>query len=143
MKNLNVYLNYNGNCAEAIEFYKKVFGGDVSNVMSYGDMPDLPSDSPENIKNMIMHAEFKAEDVEFMMSDVPPEFAVTAGCNTHLNVTLDNADEQVRIFHQLAEGGRITMPLADRFWGMHFGSVEDKYGISWMLNRPLAAPSSH
>ena len=61
---------------------------------------------------------------------------LTFGTNTHINLEPDERQEAERLFHALSEGGKVTMPLTDMFWGAYFGSLTDKYGVQWMLNCP-------
>jgi PhnB protein len=131
MKNLNVYLTFNGNCDEAINFYKKILGGEIITKQTFGESP-MPSE--ENWKNKIMHVHYKSEGIELMASDSMPDQPVNAGSNISLSINMTDEDEQTRVFNALAEGGTITMPLADQFWGARFGMLTDKFGYHWMLN---------
>ena len=138
MKNLNVYLTFNGNCEEAINFYKKILGGEIITRQTFGESP-MPSE--ENWKNKIMHVHYKSEGIELMASDSMPDQPVNAGSNISLSINLTDEAEQTRVFNALAEGGTITMPLADQFWGARFGMLTDKFGYHWMLNCQKPQPS--
>ena len=131
MKTLNVYLTFNGNCEEAINFYRNILGGEIITRQTFGEAP-MPSE--ENWKNKIMHVHYKSENIELMASDSMPNQPVKSGENITLNISLTDENEQTRIFNALAEGGTITMPLADQFWGARFGMLTDKFGFHWMLN---------
>src|SRR5215217_4920070 len=131
MKTLNVYLAFDGNCDEAINFYKKVLGGEIITRQTFGEAP-MPSD--ENSKNRIMHIHFKSENIELMASDSMPGQPVSSGSNISLSINLTDENEQTKIFNALAEDGTITMPLADQFWGARFGMLTDRFGFNWMLN---------
>ena len=50
------------------------------------------------------------------------------------SIEVDDAAQQERFFNKMAEGGKITMPLGDQFWGARFGMLQDKFGVSWMFN---------
>jgi PhnB protein len=131
MKELNIYLHFNGNARQALEFYKKCFGGEIMNVRTYGDSP---MEATEEQKDKILHAEFKADEVYFMAADGLHEDQVKNGNHISLSVNMDSEEEQTKLFEKLSEGGKIHMPLDDTFWGARFGMLEDKFGVNWMVN---------
>src|SRR3989304_3496986 len=88
----------------------------------------------DRVKNPILHADFKAEDVHLMASDGMPGFVAEPGNMVTLSVDLSDVNEQARLFTALASGGTVTMPLDTTFWGARFGMVTDRFGINWMLN---------
>ena len=134
MKQLNVYLAFPGTCEAALNFYKTCFGGEITSMQRFGDSP---VESSEEHKQKIMHAEFKADGMFFMASDGMPGQPVPSGEMVTLSINLTDGAEQERIFNTLAEGGKVTMPLGETFWGAVFGMVTDKFGIPWMLNRDV------
>jgi PhnB protein len=135
MKQLNVYLTFSdGKCKEALEFYKTALNGEIHSMQTFGE---APNDTPKEHKDLVMHAEFKAENIFFMASDSTPDRPVQIGNNLSLSINLTNKDEQTRLFDALSEGGKVTMPLNETFWGARFGMVTDKYGINWMTNMDL------
>lgn len=131
MRTFNPYLNFGGNCREALEFYQACFQGEVSELMTFGE---AQQDVPEEIKNHVIHASFKADGIHFMASDGPPGISIQAGNMVTLSIHHDNEAEQASLFNALAEGGEVTMPLADTFWGARFGELTDRFGIRWMFN---------
>ena len=132
MKQLNVYLAFEkGQCRAALSFYEKALDGEIVSLQTFGESP-VPAN--EATKDHVMHAEFKAGDIAFMASDGSSEYQYQAGNNVTLSINLDSTDEQTKIFDALAEGGTVTMPLQDTFWGARFGMLIDKYGINWMTN---------
>lgn len=131
MKNLNVYLTFSGNCREALHFYKESLKGEIASLQTFGQAPVSVTDE---YKDRVMHAEFKADGVYFMASDGMPGQPVEAGYNISMSLNTDNEKEQEDIFNRLSEGGRVTMPLQDTFWGARFGMLRDRFGIQWMLN---------
>jgi PhnB protein len=135
MKQLNVYLIFNGTCAEALNFYKSCLNGEIVSRQTFGE---APMESDEAQKDRIMHAEFRAGDIYFMASDSTPDHPVQPGSMVWLSVNLDNVDEQKAIFDKLAEGGQVAQPLEDTFWGARFGMLTDKFGVKWMLNCEIA-----
>lgn len=134
MKQLNVYLAFPGTCEEALNFYKNCFDGEIVSISRFGESP---VESPEEYKQKIMHAEFKADGIFFMASDGMPGQPVPPGDMVSLSINTTDAQEQETIFNRLAEGGNVTMPLGATFWGAVFGMVTDRFGIHWMLNREV------
>ena len=131
MKNFNPYLTFEGNCREAMEFYKNILGGEIVTMQSFEEAKQ--NIAPE-YKNKIVHAELKAEGVHFMASDGMPGWKARPGNNITLSIDLTDGMEQEKIFKALSEGGMVTMPMNETFWGARFGMLTDRYGIQWMLN---------
>ncbi len=131
MKKLNPYLNFPGTTREALNFYKDCLNGEIVSIQTYGE---AYMEVEDKYKNNVIHAEFKADGVEFMASDGMPGFAATPGNMITLSINLDDEQEQKDIFNALAAGGKVTMPLDKTFWGAIFGQLTDRFGIQWMLN---------
>lgn len=132
---LNSYLNFNGNTEAAFNFYKSVFGGEFSALQRFSDVPsDIPM--PEGEGNLIMHVALPiGQGCTLMGSDRPSSFGPgTAGDLFHISIQADTKEEATRLFNGLADGGQITMPLEDAFWGAHFGMLKDRFGVQWMVN---------
>lgn len=125
------YLNFNGNAREALEFYGKALNGEIVYQQTWGESP---MESPAGQKDKIMHASFKAGDLNFLVSDGMPEQPVTTGTNLSLSLNFNDLDEINKTFTALSEGGKITMELQDTFWGARFGMLTDKFGFNWMFN---------
>jgi len=129
---LHPYLNFAGNAEEVLNFYKDALGGEVVMISRYGESP-MPSD--EDWKQKIMHARLQfGDDNLIMISDTMKGNSISTHGNIQLSIGLNDEEKTKRIFDQLAEGGKVTMPLAKQFWGDLFGMLQDKFGISWMLN---------
>ena len=128
---LEPYLFFYGRCEEALNFYKDVFGGEISSVHRFEGSP-MEAQLPPNFKNKIMHANFKSPDLKFMASDGKPGQAQTEG-NVSLSLATEDAAEGERVFNALAQGGKISMPFQDVFWGGKYGALTDKFGIDWMM----------
>lgn len=135
MKNLNVYLTFDGTCEAALNFYRDCFGGEIVSMQRFGDVPG--GDMPPGSEQRVMHAEFRAENVYLMASDGMPDQPPSAGTNTWLSVGLEDKAEQHDIFAKLSAGGQVVMALEETFWGAEFGMLTDRYGINWMFNREL------
>ena len=136
MNQLNPYLLFNGDAAKAIELYEKTLGAKAEGIMRYGDGPGCDK-FPEKDRNLVMHSMLHIGGGMIMISDCMPTQPVVIGNN--VQVVLDFADkaEMVDKFNALAKTGKITMPLADMFWGAHFGTLVDAHGVNWMFNCTL------
>lgn len=137
MPTTNTYLNFNGNCEEAFNFYKSVFGGEFNYMGRFGDMPeDGNSKITEADKNKIMHVSLPIGTSVLMGSDTGGEWAPSfiQGNNFSISINADTKEEADRIFNGLAQGGKITMPLNNTFWGDYFGMLTDKFGVNWMMS---------
>jgi PhnB protein len=129
---LNPYLNFAGNAEEAINFYNKAFDGEVVMLSRYGDSP-MPTD--DDWKQKIMHARIVFEgDNILMISDTMKGNEISTNGNIQLSIGLQDVAKTHEIFNKLAQGGKVTMALAKQFWGDLFGMLQDKFGVSWMLN---------
>ena len=126
------YLIYNGNCEEALELYRSVLGGELS-ITRFSEMP--PSDEmpiSDAWKDKIMHAELKlGPEQTIYLSDVFEGWSVKVGDNISVHVDVDSEADVTRYFRGLSEGGTVTMPVGEQFWGAVYGSLIDKFGIGW------------
>ncbi|MHC1683102.1 MAG: VOC family protein [Clostridiaceae bacterium] len=131
---VNVYLNFNGKCDEAIEFYSEVFKTEKPRIMRFGDMPsgDFPLD--ETTKKLVLHSELKINDTKIMFSDAHPEHPVIFGNNISLIINNSDIEEIKSIFNSLKEGGTVIMDLQETFWSKCYGSLTDKFGVGWQLS---------
>jgi PhnB protein len=128
--NLEVYLFFTGNCREAMEFYKSVFGGELT-VSTVGDSPDVPGMEGMD-KNFVMHSSLEGGDIKLMASDSPK--ASDKAAKVELSLTGTDEAHMKEVFDKLAEGGTVKMKLEKQFWGDLFGSLQDKYGVDWNMN---------
>ena len=138
MATINAYLTFDGTCEEAFNFYKSVFGGDFPMVGKFGDMPPQEGMPPisDEVKNRIMHMSLpiSAETVLMGSDTMPGIHDHQVGNNISLSINTDSREEADLIFTGLSAGGKVSMPLADTFWGAYFGMWTDKFGINWMVN---------
>ena len=137
MAQVNAYLTFNGNCEEAFNFYKGVFGGEFGQISKFKDIPPSPGqDFTAEEGERILHVSLPISNETILMgSDAHPRMGqVTWGQNLSLSVGTDSKEEADKIFNGLAAGGKITMPIADTFWGAYFGMFIDKFGFTWMVN---------
>ncbi len=128
---LNPYLSFNGNAREAMEFYKSVFGGEMT-VMTFGD--GGMSQDPAN-KDNIMHSQLESPSGYWLMgSDNPPGMPYNPGNTITVSLSGDQESELRGYWDKLAQGASITMPLEKAPWGDTFGMLTDKFGIGWVVN---------
>lgn len=132
---VDVYINFNGNCREAVEFYAQVFGTERAQFMTFGDAPPQPGHVlPENAKHLIMHAQLIIMGSRVMFSDIFPGMPFVVGTNINLSISSTSMDEIKSLFDMLKEGGSIGVDLQETFWSKCFGSVTDKFGLQWLFN---------
>lgn len=136
MTSINPYLNFNGNCEAAFNHYKNVFGGEFQMFSRFGDMPASEEPMPDTEANKILHVALPMGAGNVLMgSDCPPSFPNGVQGNLfNISVSTDSKEAADRIFAGLAEGGHISMPIADTFWGAYFGMCADQFGVQWMVN---------
>lgn len=126
------YLNFNGQCKEAFEFYAKCLGGKIESMFTFGDSP-MANDVPPEQHGTIMHARLVAGDALLMGSDRPPnQPEETKGI--YVSLMIPDPAEGKRIFDALSENGKVEMPFTKTFWADGFGSLVDRFGTPWMIN---------
>src|SRR5690349_12287351 len=123
MITINPYLTFNGNCEEAFNMYKKVFGGQFETFQRFKDEPGGKHSPTEAEK--IMHVSLPlSKGYTLMGSDRPGSIGNgTIGENVSLSINTESKKQADDVFNGLAQGGKITMPIATTFWGAYFGMV--------------------
>ena len=137
MTKLNVYLNFAGNTEEVFNFYKSVFGGELTPIVRFKDMPMEGVNIPKEDENKVMHVGLPiGKDQMIMATDTLESLGqkLVQGNNVYISIHPDNKEEADRIFNALSNGGKIEMPIADQPWGDYYGSFTDKFGVKWMVN---------
>ena len=128
------YLFFDGRCEEAIEFYKRAVGAEVTALMRNKDAPEAPPPGtlPPGSENKIMHSSFRIGETVVMASDGhckgKPVFT-----GFSLTITVPDTATADRLFSALGDGGQVQMPLAKTFFSPRFGMVADRFGVSWMI----------
>lgn len=125
------YLNFEGRCEEALEFYRTALGAKQTMLMRFKDSPDQSMVSP-GAENKVMHAQFRVGDTEIMASDGRCQGKANFQ-GFSLNLSPSNEAEAKRLFAALADGGQVQMPLGKTFFSPCFGMVADRFGVSWMV----------
>lgn len=132
---VNIYLYFNGNCREALEFYEQVFGTKQYQTMTYGETPPNPDFIlPEEVKHLIMHARLNINGSVVMFSDTFPGSPFIVGNNVTLSLISTNEDILKTYYNKLKEGGIIGQELTETFWSKAYGSLTDKFGIEWQVS---------
>ncbi len=125
------YLIFDGRCEEALEFYKRALGAEVTSLMRYKESPE-PDKFDPSLGEKIMHAGFRIGETTVMASDDfqsgRAEFK-----GIWLTLTVPDVAASERVFAALAEGGSVQMPLAETFYSPSFGMVTDRFGVPWMV----------
>ena len=139
MSTVNIYLNFDGNCEEAFLFYRSVIGGEFNYVGRFGEMPPQEGTPPlpASMADKIMHISLPVSKETILMgSDTGDQWSpsFSKGNNFSIYLAAESRSDADRLFAGLSEGGKITMPLSDTFWGDYFGSFEDKFGVNWMVS---------
>jgi PhnB protein len=137
MKEFNVYINFNGNCRQAMEFYAKCLGAElIVKPYSEGGM-----NVPPEASDKVLHARLTKGKQVVMASDCLPSDPVTEGNNFSIYINCESREEVDKFFASLGERGKPIMPAQDMFWGAYFGMITDQFGINWMFNFETAPQS--
>jgi PhnB protein len=128
---MSVHLHFQGNCAEAFEFYKEIFSAKNAFSMKYSEAPE-GSPVQAEWKDKIMHASISLGDGTLMGCDAPQGSSTPMG-GFQISVQSKDSAEVKRIYEALAEGGSVQMPLTKTFWSPLFGMCTDKFGVAWMV----------
>lgn len=129
---IDPYLHFNGQCREAFEFYEQLLGGKIVAIMTYGELPDAQETPPEQ-RDAVLHVRLVVDGKVIMGSDRPPHlYTETKGMYVALGI--DDLAEAERVYHALAEGGTVELPIQPTFWAPRFGMVVDRFGIPWMIS---------
>ena len=135
MRSMNPYLLFNGQCRQAMEFYKECLTGELS-LVPYAQMPgDGCKDFPKDTQEWIMHGILVTPSAVLMASDRHPQFgAVSAGNNFMVCINCQSVDEAEKLFQSLGRDGKIEMPIQETFFSPRFGMLTDRFGVSWAVN---------
>jgi PhnB protein len=131
MTQINAYLNFNGNCREALSFYKDSLGGELSLQTVEGS--PMEAGCPGAMKHQILHGSLTKNGLILMGSDMVGTEGLIQGNNISLSLSCSSEKEINQFFSSLSVGGKIIEPLKLQFWGAMFGVLTDKFGIRWML----------
>lgn len=126
------YLNFDGTCREAFEFYAGIFGG-KPDILSFADSP-MCDEMPAESRDRVMHAHLAVDGATLMASDIMPGMCIADRGTCHVALMIDDVAKAEAAFSRLAEGGEVRMPFEETFWVERFGMAVDRFGISWLIN---------
>ena len=130
---VNTYVNFPGNCEEAMSFYEKHLGAKVLMKSRFSEMRSAgaPQTLPPGLKpEGIVHARFTLGDTVVMASDGPKAEPMRGA---YLSLSVDSDEEAERIYNALTDGGQVFIPMGEQFFAYRFGQFRDKFGINWMV----------
>ncbi len=127
---LNPYISFRDNARQAMEFYRDVFGGELT-LNTFGEYGDPSAPGADNI----MHGQLETDNgFTLMAADTPPGMEFDSGSNITISLSGDDEQELRGYWDKLADGGKVTMPLEKQMWGDMFGMCNDKFDVPWMVN---------
>ena len=129
---INPYLSFKGDCEAAFKFYEQCLGGQLGAIFRYAGT-SLADQVPADWQDKVMHGSVTVGDQVLMGADVAPDGYETPKGFT-LSIQIQSAADAERIFHELANGGRVVLPLEKTFWAERFGMLVDRFGIPWQIN---------
>jgi PhnB protein len=130
---MNPYLSFNGQCEAAFEFYERCLGGQLGPMFRYGGSP-MANQVPADWQDKVMHGSLTVGGRVLMGGDVAPAAIYEEPKGFSLSLQKQSTTDAERIFRELSNGGRVTMPLEKTFWATRFGMVVDRFGIPWLIN---------
>lgn len=131
MAQINAYINFNGQCREAMNFYQHCLGGEL-NLQKISESP-MAAQLPSQKAGQILHGSLVSDSIVIMASDISATNFVQ-GNNVNLCLQCDSNAEIDKYFLSLSRDGVVKTPLHQTFWGSTYGEFTDRYGISWILN---------
>lgn len=135
----NPYITFNGNCEQAFNFYKSVFGGECSKLVRFNETQHIEGATrvPEEKGNWIRHAALPLNsDTTLYGSDSIHDISSDTGCNVKISIITDVQQEAERLFEGLSADGTVKIPLSTSHWGVLYGSLIDKFGVHWLIEVP-------
>ena len=132
MTQINAYITFNGNCREAMNFYKECLDAELT-MQTVAGSP-IEAQCPQEMKDSILHATLIKDNLLLMGSEMIGPGGWTKGNDMALSLNCSSEEEINNFFDKLSVGGQIIHELRVEFWGAIFGVFNDKFGIRWMLN---------
>lgn len=130
----SAYLNFSGNCREALTFYAKVFDKEMPQFSTYSDVPpDLDFPVSDELQNLVMYSYMDIGGTNVMFSDIPPEYEFVVGNNITLVFGSKNKEEIQTVYDRLCDGGTIACALQETFYAALYAMVVDKFGVTWQI----------
>ncbi|MGH8251981.1 MAG: VOC family protein [Steroidobacteraceae bacterium] len=133
MSQIDSYLFFDGNCAEAMRFYEKTLGGKLEMMMKFAESPE-PEHVPPGSADRVMHACVVLDGRMLMASDSMPGEPYKGMNGFSLSLAYPTVAEARKVFDALAMDGKVVMPLEKTFWVESFGMLTDRFGTPWMVS---------
>ncbi|MGP0585612.1 VOC family protein [Paenibacillus timonensis] len=130
---LTPYITLEGRAREAIQFYEEAIGAEVITMITYGEMPEMPSTFTEELKRLVAHARLKVGDAEIMLSDTPGGSPLGDGKRVTICITTNHVEHSRAIFEALRQDGQINVPFQEESFSPGFGDVTDKFGVTFQV----------
>jgi PhnB protein len=137
MARLNPYLSFEGNCREAMNFYKEALDGELF-LQTVGEMPAMAAKMPPHMQNSVLHSTLTSGDMVIMASDLNRNKAIE-GNTIGIIINCETEEELNIFFSKLSSGGKVVEPLTDMPWGGRYGAIIDQFGKQWEFNLPLGS----
>lgn len=136
---ITAYVNFAGNCKEALEYYEKHLGAKIVMTTTFDTMPD-PKMVPPGMEKKILHARITIGESLLMASDGPKAEPMRSA---YLALSVESNEEAERIYAALADGGEVFMKMGETFFAHRFGQLRDKFGVNWMIihEKPMPRPA--
>jgi PhnB protein len=125
---LDIYVNYRGNCEEAFRFYEQHLGGKLTGMIRHGEQPN--PNIPSEWKDKVLHARIEIGSTQLLGADIPQAESMRSA---YLTLSLDDEKDAERVYALLSEGGEIFMKMATTPFANRFAMLRDRFGTSWML----------
>jgi len=125
---LDIYVNYRGNCEEAFRFYEQHLGGTLTGLIRHGEQPN--PNIPAEWKNKVLHARIEIASTQLLGADIPQAESMRSA---YLTLSLDDEKDAERVYALLSDGGEIFMKMATTPFANRFAMLRDRFGTSWML----------
>ena len=129
---ISPYLSFKGDCEAAFKFYEQCLGGQLGAIFRYGGT-SLVNQVPADWQDKVMHGSVTVGEQVLMGGDMAPE-SYEAPKGFTLSIQIKGVADAERIYHELANGGRVVLPLEKTFWAARFGMLVDRFGIPWQIN---------
>lgn len=130
---LTPYITLEGRAREAIAFYKQTFGAEILSMITYGEMPQMPSTFTDDMKSLVAHARLKAGETELMLSDAPGGSPIANGKQVTICITTNDVEKSKNIYEALRQDGQVNIPFQEEVFSPGFGDVTDKFGITFQI----------
>ncbi len=138
MNSLEIYLTFEDQCEAAFNFYAEVFSGEITWISRFSEMPPDPAfPVTDAIKNQVMHATLQLKPGVILMGSDSGGREIIVGNNYTISVNAASREEVDQFCAALSDGGAVSMPPQEQFWGSYFALCTDKFGINWMFSFEL------